>query len=360
MANLYETVNVRVKSHEWKLAGMASKQRQTELEKCEEMYEEARQKLIHAKNTPKSKGRGKGKKGTANIQEQEAKFHDLHVHLRTLQREVEMDKKERISVENSIKEHLCLALSSFVNGLSLCSVNDDELTLSKYMFRMVSLWFRSEDEMTDTDEVNKIMMKAAKVIPSYLFVPLTYQLFSRIGQPSDGKRSFQKALRSIISIICIEHPYHGILQLIALANGNKVGKGVSGRQSTTFLENIGEAKIEAAKELLIMIKKTAPDFIGSLISSYNTLIDSYIVLAMAPTEQFISGSNPRTKNISLSSAFPSRQIPSLDRCLGTSTQWCNSSLPIPCILTKPVSIKTIICDLLPINFYLIILTIIIR
>lgn len=246
-----------------------------------------------------------------NVQDQEGKFHDVHVHLRTLQREVEMDRKERLSVETSIKEHLCLALNSFVNGLSLCGVNDDELALSRHMFRMVSLWFRSVDEMIDIDEVNRIMMKAAKMIPSYLFVPLTYQLFSRIGQPSDGKESFRKALRSIILKICIEHPYHGIVQLITLANGSKVGKGVSGRQSTTFLENLGDAKIEAAKELLNTIQKTAPECVGSLTNSYNTLIDSYIALAMAPTEQFISGPNPRNKNIPLT-AVASRQKPSLD------------------------------------------------
>ena len=198
-------------------------------------------------------------------------------------------------------------------------------------------------EMIDIDEVNRIMMKAAKMIPSYLFVPLTYQLFSRIGQPSDGKESFQKALRSIILKICIEHPYHGIVQLITLANGSKVGKGVSGRQSTTFLENVGDAKIEAAKELLNTIQKTAPEFIGSLTNSYNTLIDSYIALAMAPTEQFISGPNPRNKNIPLT-AVASRQKPSLDRCLSSSRQWCDSNFPIPCIFTKPVSFETLILN----------------
>ena len=51
VANLFETVTLRVKSHEWKLAGMASTQRQVELEKCEEKCQEVKKRLVEPKHT---------------------------------------------------------------------------------------------------------------------------------------------------------------------------------------------------------------------------------------------------------------------------------------------------------------------
>jgi len=126
------------------------------------------------------------------------------------------------------------------------------------------------------------------------------------------------------------------VQLITLSNGNKVGSGVSGRQSSAYLENVGDSKVEAAKELLNAIKNQnrCPRYVRELIDSYEALIDSYITLAMAPTQQFHSGGKLRTKNIPLSAASSGRNaIPSLDRVLGSSKRQRFSCLP--CIITKP-------------------------
>ena len=88
--------------------------------------------------------------------------------------------------------------------------------------------------------------------------------------------------------------YYGIVQLITLSNGIKVEKEVSSKQSATFLDNAGDAKIEAAKELLNATQKTFPENPRSLENSRHTLIDSWISLERAPTKQLISRTNPRS------------------------------------------------------------------
>jgi len=132
----------------------------------------------------------------------------------------------------------------------------------------------------------------------------------------------------------VEHPYHGLVQLIALANGNKVGSGVGGRQSAAYLENVGASKVAACSQLLQSIRRCGPPFVASLADAYVALLDSYIELAMAPTEQFLTGGRHRTKEIPLSAvSMGSRGIPSLDRCLGTSKRRLYACQP--CVLTRP-------------------------
>ena len=89
---------------------------------------------------------------------------------------------------------------------------------------------------------------------SFQFVPLNCQIFSRIDTLGENNY-FQSVLRNLVTKICTEHPYHGLVQLIALSNGNNVGTGVSGRQASEYLDNVGASKVEATKEILKSIKK---------------------------------------------------------------------------------------------------------
>ena len=56
-------------------------------------------------------------------------------------------------------------------------------------------------------------------------------------------------------------PYHGLVQLIALSNGNNVGTGVSGRQASEYLDNVGASKVKATNDILKSIKKNGPSFV---------------------------------------------------------------------------------------------------
>ncbi|CAM9772898.1 unnamed protein product, partial [Discosporangium mesarthrocarpum] len=59
-------------------------------------------------------------------------------------------------------------------------------------------------------------------VQCYKFIPLTYQISSRVGS---GDRSFRNCLHGLVLRLCREHPHHSLLQLLALANGENVSGG---------------------------------------------------------------------------------------------------------------------------------------
>ena len=127
--------------------------------------------------------------------------------------------------------------------------------------------------------------------------------------------------------MCTEHPYHCLPQLLALSNGTKVGSGVSGRHANMYLENIGSSKVEATKNLLKSLKRTAPKYVSSLIESYTALIDCYINLAMLSTKDL-------TEDKDL------KRGPRSPKCFSLSlvnfpVSYDHSDFPCPpCVLTK--------------------------
>jgi len=335
VANLYDSVNIRIESHEWKKAGDAAQERQMEWKQCEIMYDDAKRKFIEARqNHTRKKSTGSAEK----LKLCENDYKEITIHFSTLKKEIEMDTRERFTVEASKVEFLHQALKSFGTALSLCSHSETSGNVSKNVFRMISLWFENSQENEEENDVNSIMMRIVKQVPSYRFVPLTYQIFSRIGSYDSTEEliTFQRVLRAMIMQICLDHPYHGLVQLFALSNGNKVGSGVSGRQSNTYLGNVGATKVDAANEVLNMLLKDSSDFVPSLIESYKNVIDSCIALAMTPTEKFRSGNRQRVKDIKFSevtSRGNGGRETRLDRCLCIDFE-DKYSCP-PCVLTKP-------------------------
>jgi ataxia telangiectasia mutated family protein len=62
----------------------------------------------------------------------------------------------------------------------------------------------------------KAMMKTTKEVQSYKFIPLVYQIASRLGSSKDaqGSTNFQNALASLLKKMAIDHPYHTIFQVL--------------------------------------------------------------------------------------------------------------------------------------------------
>ena len=151
------------------------------------------------------------------------------------------------------------------------------------------------------------MAMSIERIPSFRFVPLTNQLVSRIEKVYENEK-FQSTLHSLIFKMCVEHPYHCIVHIVALFNGKKVGSGVSGRNANAFLENVGDSKVQAASQIMERLRKKGPQFIGKLLQNYKVVADAYIQLANVSTEKV---QKTRTKKIKFSDVGST-----LDKCLG--------------------------------------------
>jgi hypothetical protein len=154
---LYQSIKGRLSSPEWKLSENIVLERRSELDRC----------LLMRRNIEKTK-----KKEDFSDEDKA-----LVRHLLTLQRETEIEFKERKSVEESVETYLLAAINEYRKVLKLSKENDLEI-----VFRVINLWLTN----SDNDKVNKCFVLIIEEVPSYKFVSLFYQISSRLGGGDDN------------------------------------------------------------------------------------------------------------------------------------------------------------------------------
>ena len=117
-----------------------------------------------------------------------------------------MDRKDREAVTQAMEGYLQEALQHYQTAIAASHTPDLEA-----VFRIIALWFANHSN----DTVNTTMLQFVQHAPSYKFLPLTYQITSRLGF---GNPKFRSALLALVSKICVEHPHHSLLQIFALAS----------------------------------------------------------------------------------------------------------------------------------------------
>ncbi|RLN62565.1 hypothetical protein BBJ29_004418 [Phytophthora kernoviae] len=143
------------------------------------------------------------------------------------------------------------------------------------VFRVLSLWFNNQRKT----DINRIVAEEViDVVPSYKFVPLSYQIISRVSSIIDGD-TFQAALRKLVMKLSEQHPHHTLVQLIALKNSG----AVEGKGALQFRTNVGDAKSEGAKVYLDELQRTEQ---RELLASLDIMADAYVQLALLDTRQY--------------------------------------------------------------------------
>ncbi|KAI3914770.1 hypothetical protein MKW98_002006 [Papaver atlanticum] len=199
-----------------------------------------------------------------------AKKMDLSIKIQELQKQLTMDKREAEKLQDDRDNFLTLALE----GYQRCLVIGDKYDV-RVVFRLVSLWF----SLSSRQNVVNAMLSAVKEVQSYKFIPLVYQIASRMGSSKDGqgRHSFQYALVSLVKKMAIDHPYHTILQLLALANGDRVKDKQRSRNS--FVVDMD--KKLAAENLLDELSAHH----GAIIRQMKQMVEIYIKLAELETKR---------------------------------------------------------------------------
>ncbi|TYZ58136.1 hypothetical protein PybrP1_009937 [[Pythium] brassicae (nom. inval.)] len=270
MADMHQQVHARVTSRAWLARKRVAEARHAELHECHAMPPE--QQLAN------------------------------RAHIHALNKEVQFDAAERARVEDSVDQFLTGALRSYGKGLALSP--KAELAV---VFRLLSLWFGNQRE----PDTNRVMADVIAHVPSYKLVPLSYQIMSRIGASSaslsassvpsssgsasrssraDASSSFQRVLRALVIRLCEQHPHHALVQLLALKNSGDV----EGKGALEFRANAGDAKAEAARELLGALRRTGQ---RELLESLDILSRAYIQLALFDTRAYNNSS--KAKKIAL-------------------------------------------------------------
>lgn len=187
-----------------------------------------------------------------------------------LQKQHTMDMEEAKRLQDDKDSFLMLALESY----QCCLVTGEKYDI-RVVFRLVSLWFNLS---TNQNVVNS-MLKTIKQVQSYKFLPLVYQIASRMGATKDsqGPRSFQFALTMLVKKMAIDHPYHTIFQLLALANGDRVKD--KQRSKSAFVVDLD--KKHAAEDLLNGLSSHH----GAVIQQMRQMVEIYIKLAELETKK---------------------------------------------------------------------------
>ncbi|XP_052731785.1 serine/threonine-protein kinase ATM isoform X6 [Vigna angularis] len=195
---------------------------------------------------------------------------DYSIKIQELQKQVAMDKEEAQKLLDDRDNFLSLALE----GYKQCLVIGDKYDV-RVVFRIVSLWF----SLSSQKEVVNSMISTIDEVQSFKFIPLVYQIASRMGNTKDGHGhlNFQFALVSLVKKMAIDHPYHTILQLLALANGDRIKD--KQRSKSSFVVDID--KKLAAENLL----NELASYHGAIILQTKQMVEIYIRLAEMETKR---------------------------------------------------------------------------
>uniref|UniRef100_M4B888 non-specific serine/threonine protein kinase n=1 Tax=Hyaloperonospora arabidopsidis (strain Emoy2) TaxID=559515 RepID=M4B888_HYAAE len=192
-------------------------------------------------------------------------------HIFALNKEVAHDMDERSKVEASVNHFLIGALHSY--GKGLCLSPQAELAM---VFRVLSLWFNNRGKA----EINRVVIEEIiDVVPSFKFIPLSYQIISRISSRPADTDTFETALGKLVMKLSVEHPHHTLVQIVALKNSGEV----EGKGALQFRTNVGDAKAEGAKLYLAELMKTEQ---RKLLESLDFIANAYIQLALFDTSEY--------------------------------------------------------------------------
>ena len=267
---LYQEAVQRVQSPEWIESGEVNNKRQLEIQECDALYRNLTKESTDAKKQNADKIRVIARYKT------------------TLSRELESDKKERKSVENSVSVYLLNAVTKFSAVLQASPLPEIET-----VFKIVNLWFTN----SHVDDVNNIMTKLVTKSVSYKFIPLIYQIFSRIGMSASrtpnkgkGKHDFQTNLIDLVIRMASDHPYHTLPQLFALANEDNLGNYTGAAQ---YRSHVSNHRINAVNNVLERLRSI--DDLTLIVDSHQALLAAYNDLAMASTTEFHKRANVGVK-----------------------------------------------------------------
>ncbi|KAJ0106492.1 hypothetical protein Patl1_18037 [Pistacia atlantica] len=174
---------------------------------------------------------------------------DYSVKIQELQKQLTMDKEEAEKLLDDRDNFLGLALE----GYKRCLVIGDKYDV-RVVFRLVSLWF----SLSSRQNVITSMLHTIDEVQSYKFIPLVYQIASRMGSSKDG-------------------PGPQNFQLLALANGDRIKDKQRSRNS--FVVDMD--KKLAAENLL----EELSSYHGPIIRQMKQMVDIYIKLAELETRR---------------------------------------------------------------------------
>ena len=276
-----------------------------------------------------------GKKEGAKGDVKWAELKKLERLLNTREKEHEMDGREFRLHDAAYISHLESAVAHYQRCLASSSQHD-----TFALYRFCALWF-NHDRYTPMSEAKKASSRMLATLPTYKFIPLIYQIASRLlpfpssraalssaasTNPGAGinevEREWRRSVTALLLNLTLDHPHHCLSPLFALNAGSQVER-VAGSFSAAFESN--RERIDAARGLLKLLRsaKRAESGRGirEIIEAQEKLYGAYVELG-----------NRRYKR-------EDRQVQLKDTLLDKLTKAELGKVAVP-TLTLPVSIES--------------------
>eukprot|EP00879_Flechtneria_rotunda_P006073 GHRR01006386.1.p1 GENE.GHRR01006386.1~~GHRR01006386.1.p1 ORF type:complete len:3169 (+),score=1435.50 GHRR01006386.1:1331-9508(+) len=239
----YRELELQMASPEWQ------KQHQV-LESKREMLREIDTLLHQLRKLPPQK------QSNPQVVQQLKKLGMQRVHI---DRQVARDADIISQLQAQRDQSLLLAMANYRSCLAAGGSHDLQV-----VYRLCSLWFKQWQD----PEINGQMMQVFETVSSAKFVPLVYQIASRLDSSSS---TFQAALTAALKKLALEHPYHSMYPLIALKNGNE-----SKDKGTLLQFKTDLSKVEASANLLESLKSEHPDRLKGIVDEMIAQVQVYI------------------------------------------------------------------------------------
>ena len=120
------------------------------------------------------------------------------------------------------KTYIRTALRMFATSLQYSDNHDDALT------RLVSLWLQCADDEVIQNAISGPLSR----VPSFKFISLAPQLAARLDSPATPT-TFSASVNTLITRVCLEHPFHALYQVITFAHGTEASAANRMKSSET-------------------------------------------------------------------------------------------------------------------------------
>eukprot|EP01094_Clydonella_sp_ATCC50884_P029519 TRINITY_DN9264_c0_g1_i1.p1 TRINITY_DN9264_c0_g1~~TRINITY_DN9264_c0_g1_i1.p1 ORF type:complete len:1132 (+),score=301.06 TRINITY_DN9264_c0_g1_i1:190-3396(+) len=165
----------------------------------------------------------------------------LRTYMHQLQTQVSLDQEETNRFNKDRNYYLELALASYLDVLHADNTHDTDS-----VFRLCSLWFENKENAS----ASAMIEQKISHIPSAKFIPLVYQIASRLGTKI---AHFSRLVGKLMLRMAQRHPFHVVYQLLALVNTSRVSlnRDMDKEQAANAVIN-GLLKSKVAKVVLAM------------------------------------------------------------------------------------------------------------
>jgi ataxia telangiectasia mutated family protein len=123
------------------------------------------------------------------------------------ERLLDIERKNLNDSESSLKSFIQQAITMYAHYMEVSNNQDQEIAV-----RFCSLWFAK----FESDIVAESIRNALQKISTYKLLFLSHQLTARLGSglTKDGGRRNQRYIHQLIEAMCIQHPYHSLVQVL--------------------------------------------------------------------------------------------------------------------------------------------------